>query len=154
MKHLRASSKSGMAAKLARMRGGDVGRVTKGMPSRDGAKGYATGGVVNDEDGGPIDGVSAKKSMGKPGRMKGGKGPKDGGKKGTNVNVIIMGKDSAPAAPPMAGPPGPPMPPGPPGGPPPPMRASGGRVLKGKGSGGGLGRLAKMKAYGKAGKSC
>lgn len=205
MKHLRATAKSGMAAKLARMRGGSVG----GSASCGPTKGYATGGVVTDSDDGgdPIDGVSAKKSMSKPGRMKGGKGDKDKKSKGTNVNVIIMGKDSGPQAaamPPPGPPPGPPRPPmappmpppgagpgpGGPGGPPPPMRASGGRVmsdakqdkkmisgmihkheknehggkltkfkrgggvLKGDGAGGGLGRLAKMRAYGsKPGKS-
>lgn len=184
MKHLRATSKSGMAAKLARYCGGDVSRVKKGMPSRDGAKGYATGGMVSDDDGDEFDGMAAKKSMSKPSRMKG----KDKGKdKGTNVNVIVMPKADAPAMPmppppgPMAGPP--PPPPGPPG-PPMPMRARGGRVhedaaqdkkmvagmihkhetnkhtgsptkfkkgggiLKGDGAGGGLGRLAKARAYG------
>lgn len=163
MKHLRSTSKSGMAAKLSRMRGAG----TDGSRPVKGVRGYATGGAVGDPDDGdsPIDGIGAKKSMSKPGRMKGGKGDKgDKKSKGTNVNVIIMSKDaaapaaSAPPGPPAGGPP--PMPPRPPmagpppgagpGGPPPPMRANGGRVnvLKGKGSGGGLGRLAKMKSYG------
>lgn len=161
MKHLRTSAKSGMAAKLARYCGGDVSRVKSGMPKRDGAKGYATGGTVSDE-GPPIDGVDKKASLSKPGRMKGGKGKDAGAKKGaTNVNVIVMpsskgaeGGAPMPPAPPPMPPPRPPMagpPPGPPpGGPPggPPMRARGGRVLKGDGSGGGLGRLNKIKAYG------
>ena len=63
-----------MAAKLARMRGGSAMKDC-------GPKGYATGGAVSgdiggDDDSNPIDGVSAKKSMSKPGRMKG-KGDKD-----------------------------------------------------------------------------
>lgn len=152
MKNLRATAKSSMAAKLARYCGGDVKRVQKGMPSRDGSKGYANGGGISDEDEGDIDGVGAKPSMSKPGRTKG----KDKDKKGgTNVNVIIMPKEGgapAGAAMPPGPPPPPPGPPGPPpGGPPIPMRARGGRVavsLKKDGAGGGLGRLAKMKAYG------
>lgn len=171
MKHLRSSSKSGMAAKLARMRGASGG-MKGGATER---KAYATGGAVGDPDDGqsPIDGVGERRSASKPSRMMGGKGDKKGKgeKKGTNVNIIIMGKGdqpgaaAAPPAPPAGGPPPmpprPPMaPPGPPpgagpGGPPMPMRASGGRVLKEKGAGGGLGRLAKVKAYGsKPGKAC
>ncbi len=204
MKHLRASSKSGMAAKLSRMRGAG----TDGSRPAKAVRGYATGGAVGDVDDGdsPIDGVAARKSMTKPGRMKGGKGDKgDKKSKGTNVNVIIMSKDAAApaaAAPPGPPPGGPPMPPKPPMAPPPPpgagpggspmpMRANGGRVhddakqdkkmisnmihkheknehggkltkfkrgggvLKGDGAGGGLGRLAKIKAYGsKPGKAC
>jgi len=199
MKHLRETSKSGMAAKLSRMRGA-AGSAHK---SGGAVKCYATGGAVSDADdgGSPIDGVGTKGNMSKPGRMKGGKGDKKS--KGTNVNVIIMSKDAAPGAaaapppgPPPAMPPRPPMAPPPPpgagpgpGGPPPPMRANGGRVHddakqdkkmiagmihkheknqhSGKltkfkrgggilkdGAGGGLGRLAKMRAYGsKPGKS-
>ncbi len=164
MNKFRTSAKSAMAAKLARYCGGDVSRVKSGMPKRDGSKGYATGGTVTDDTGPSIDGVDKKGSLAKPGRTKGGKGKDDkGAKKGaTNVNVIIMpagGKGDGPMPPPPAGgppmpPPRPPMagpppggpPPGPPGGP--PMRARGGRVLKGDGSGGGLGRLNKIRAYG------
>jgi large subunit ribosomal protein L7/L12 len=54
--------------------------------------------TIDDADDGdsPIDGVAARKSMSKPGRMKGGKGDKgDKKSKGTNVNVIIMSKDAA-----------------------------------------------------------
>lgn len=130
MKHLRASAKSGMAAKLARYCGGDVSRVKKGMPSRDGSKGYATGGIVSGESDTAVDGVSAKRGFAKPGKMKGDGKAKKGG---TNVNVIVMPKEAGaqPPAPPMM-PPGPPAG-GPPPGPPPgmPMRASGGGVRNG-----------------------
>lgn len=128
MKHLRASAKSGMAAKLSRYCGGDVARVKKGMPSRDGSKGYASGGVISGERDMDVDGVGAKRSFAKPGKMKGDGKAKKGG---TNVNVIVMPKDGS------AQPPAPPMMPPPAGGPPPvpppgmPMRANGGGVRNG-----------------------
>lgn len=90
---------------------------------------YASGGPV---DPGPaVEGETPKTRLDKPSRSK---GKKDAGKKGTNVNIVIMsGKQGAPASPegpmPMPPPgavPPPPMPP--PGGP--PMRAHGGRVKK------------------------
>lgn len=123
-------------------------------PRQSYPKGYATGGAVK-SGGNPAlaEGLSAsgkptKPSLGRPGRKMPGKGDK--GKKGTNVNVIVMpkGGDEKPPAPPvppdmpaaMPPPPPPPMPmpppgagpggPGGPGGPMPPMRASGGRVDK------------------------
>lgn len=104
---------------------------------------YANGGAVKSApkafaDGGNVDGDSAPKRLDRPGRkMKG----KDKGKKGTNINVVVMaGKgdqpQGGPPMPPMAGPP--PMPPKPmmpppgppmgPGGPPMGMHAKGGRV--------------------------
>ena len=137
MKHLREMAKAANKSKIARYCGGDVSRVEKGMPSRDGAKGYATGGKVADGDMMMAGGMPAKGRLDRGGRKK-----PDAGKKGTNVNVIVMPKDGggdkgAPMppsdmpAPPMAGPP-PPMPMPPPGAGPggPPMRAKGGRVMK------------------------
>lgn len=97
---------------------------------------YASGGAVKGGGNPSLDeglsaaGSPAKPSLARPGRKMAGKGGKKDGKKGTNVNVIIMGKGGpdagAPPMPPMADAGGPPMPP--PGGP--PMRASGGRVSK------------------------
>lgn len=166
MKHLRDQAKSGMAAKINRRSGGDdTKRVMKGMPSRDDeTKGYATGGVV---DAGPIEGMTAKPNIARPGRKMPSMKAKPAAKKGgTNVNVIVMPKGDAPApAPtpkpemPMAGPPPamPPMPGPGPGGPPPmPMRKDGGRVARmhggrvdlDAGAGGGKGRIEKAKAYG------
>jgi len=73
-------------------------------------------------------------------------------KNGTTVNIIVTsgGKPELPPppmpmGPPMGGPP--PMPP--PGPPMPPMRASGGRVNMKASAAGGLGRLEKIKDYGK-----
>ena len=135
MKHIRDQAKAGMAAKLGRYGAAkSLTRVMRGMPERDGSKGYATGGSVS---GGPVEGMAAKPRLDRPARTKA-KGKSGKGK--TNVNVIVMPKEgnAAPPAPPMpmpppamAGPPPgpPPMPPPGAGGPPmPPMRASGGRV--------------------------
>lgn len=83
------------------------------------APAYAKGGSVE------MEGGSAAPRLDRPGRMKMSK-KGDKGKKGTNVNVVVMagGKPDA-AAPPMAPPPpeAGPMPP-------PPMRANGGKVEK------------------------
>ena len=135
MKHIRDQAKAGMAAKLGRYGAAkSLTRVMRGMPERDGSKGYATGGSVS---GGPVEGMAAKPRLDRPARTKA-KGKSGKGK--TNVNVIVMPKEgtAAPPAPPMpmpppamAGPPPgpPPMPPPGAGGPPmPPMRAAGGRV--------------------------
>lgn len=82
------------------------------------APAYAKGGMVE------MEGGSAAPRLDRPGRMKASK--KGAGKKGTNVNVVVMaGKpDAAGAQPPMAPPPpdAGPMPP-------PPMRAFGGKVV-------------------------
>lgn len=106
-----------------------------------------------------------------PGKEKFAKGGKVKGKGGkTQVNVIVGGHGQPPASQPMPVPPAPPAPPPmmpprppmaapPPGAMPPPgvgmapagmpMRAKGGSVPKmTEGAGGGLGRLAKIKAYG------
>ena len=128
-------------------------------------QGYATGGSVGslNKDGPALSeglaasGAPAKRSLARPGRKIGkGAGKKKDAK--TNINVIVAPsapKEAGPGPmPPMGGPPpGPPMPPPGAGGPPMPMRASGGAVggLKNKdgGAGGGLGRLAKIRKYGK-----
>lgn len=147
MKHLRDQAKAGRSAKLARYSGGDdVKRVQNGMPSRDGSKGYATGGSVTPDAPG---GMPARPRLDRGGMKK--KAMPKGDKKGTNVNVVVMPKgdgDKAPMMPPpappvgppppppMAGPPMPPPGPGGPGGPPPPMmRKAGGRVNKAEGGG-------------------
>jgi hypothetical protein len=131
-------------------------------PRQSYAPGYANGGAVKAyADGGSAgmgagmvtdmdapSGMPAARRLDRPGKKKG-KGDK--GKKGTNVNVIVMPKEGGAAPPALALPPIPPgaippMPPGPPamgagmppmpppgaGGPPmmPPMRARGGRVAK------------------------
>lgn len=71
----------------------------------------------------------------------------------TNINIIVAAKEKpeAPVAPPppMMAPPAPPMDVPPQGMPPMPMRKHGGRVSMDSGSGGGLGRLEKIKDYGK-----
>jgi len=82
------------------------------------APAYAKGGSVE------MEGGSAAPRLDRPGRMKASK-KGDKGKKGTNVNVVVMAGKPEGAAPPMAPPPpetGPPMPP-------PPMRAFGGKVV-------------------------
>lgn len=133
---------------------------------------YASGGVVAKSGSNPAlaEGIAASGSPAKPNTSKPGRKAKgkNAGKKGTNVNVIVMPKgDDKPPMPPMPpvipmpeGPPPMPMPPvgagpvgPPPGGPPmPPMRATGGRVVKAPkmdaGAGGAKGRLEKIKAYG------
>lgn len=157
MKHLRDQAKSSMASKLSKYSsGGDVKRVEKGMPERDGSVGYARGGsVMPDDMGGDM--------PAKPRLDRGAKKKTPDAKKGVNVNIIVAPKPdkaATPEAPPMP-PPGA-IPPGPPPGPPmppPPMRAPGGRVESVKGlvakkgyqggGGGGLGRLEKAKKYGK-----
>ncbi len=148
--------------------------------------GYASGGAVSERDEGEPDmdtrsqrqgkkhggsvkahGEKAKKRLDRPKRYASGGAiddiPKD--KKGakTQVNIIIAGKDGAPAAPmpvpvPVGGPPAPPMgtPAGPPMTPPPGMpmgRKHGGSVMPKNppypiddGAGGGLGRLEKAAA--------
>lgn len=126
--------------------------------------------------GGKVEGAKPRHRMDRKGYAGGGAVK---GSKGTKVNVIVMpqgGGAGGGAPPPM--PPHPPMPPpgaippapppkppmmapgGPgapmtPGGAPPPMmgRAKGGRVDMEAGSGGGLGRLEKIKEYGKNAKS-
>lgn len=142
-------------------------------------KGYATGGRVEEDisendappvmtgsssldDGASIEGAPARSRLDRPAK----KAP------ATSVNIVVMsGKDKAPA--PAGGPPGLPAvpsaplpPPAPPmgasgAGPMPPMgagappmmgRKTGGRVMMDGGSGGGRGRLEKIKAYGKKGK--
>lgn len=155
MKHLRDHAKSAMASKLARHGGStDIERVKTGMPMRDGAKGYATGGAVIEDI---VEGAPAKPRLDRAARKKGGKD-----KEKVNVNVIVMpkeGKDAPPPAPALASgapvlPPAPmpPMPPASagPGAPPVPMRKHGGAV-KGldAGAGGAKGRLEKIKRYGK-----
>lgn len=119
---------------------------------------YASGGAVASggnpslNEGIEAAGSPAKARLDRPGRkMSGGKGGKDKGKKGTNVNVIVAPPPQAAPTPipipvPAGGPPGggppPPMPPphmgpppgmgGPPGagGAPMPLRADGGRVKR------------------------
>ena len=119
---------------------------------------YANGGHVKHRaSGGPAmedgpalaEGEAARPNLARPGRKMPGKGGKDG-KKGTNVNVIVMphapgaggppmggpgpmtGAGPMPPPPPMAKPPMPMPPPGgaPMGGPPMGMRANGGRVAR------------------------
>lgn len=131
MKHLRDQAKSANAAKLSRITGGsspDARRVQQGMPTRDGAQGYATGGTVTSP--GKVGGATSRPRLDRPARSKA-----KGDKKGTNINIVMMPKEGGPTPPPMMGPPAggpppsPPMPPPGAGGPPmPPMRASGGRV--------------------------
>lgn len=81
------------------------------------APAYAKGGSVE------MEGGSAAPRLDRPGRMKMSK-KGDKGKKGTNVNVVVMAGKPDSAAPPMAPPPpdAGPMPP-------PPMRAFGGKVV-------------------------
>lgn len=131
-----------MAQKLARYGGAaDVKRVENGMPKRDGAKGYATGGIVSDDEGDEIEGMPAKPRLDRSAKKK--------SSDKVNVNVIVMpkgGKSDETPKPPMAGmpmpPPAAPMPAPPMAGPPVPpmgpdamqgaplMRAKGGRVMK------------------------
>jgi hypothetical protein len=144
---IRDAAKKAMSAKLHKL--GAQGSLKAAHGAEDAPRKYASGGAVMDM--GDVDGAPSKGNLAKPGRgkMKG----KD--KKGTNVNVIIMqqpagDKGAPPPLPPMGGPGGPPPPDM---GPPPsapPMRANGGRVPHIKeGAGSGMGRLAKMRAYGK-----
>lgn len=90
---------------LKRADGGAVPGAAKG------GKRFAAGGMVG-PDLGSVDGASAPRNLGKPGRSKGAKG-KGKGKKGgskTNVNVIVAPKEKEAAPAPGAGP-VPPMPP-------------------------------------------
>jgi hypothetical protein len=139
----------------------DYERKTGKQPT--GRQGFMSGGQVYGDQSARNAGMKPRKSGG---RTKG----------KTNINIVIGGQpgQSASALPPMPMPVpgGPPMPPPmmPPGGPPmpppgaggPPMpppgmpRKAGGRVkiesMCDGGSGGGVGRMAKIKAYGKQGK--
>ena len=144
--NIRDMAKKAMSAKLHRL--GAQGNLKSADKAECAPRKYATGGSVM-EDMGDVEGDEPEPSFAKSPRK--GKDKDGKGKKGTNVNVIIMqapaGGDKAPAMPPpgaMAGPP--PMPPGPPMGPPPggpPMRARGGRVMD-AGAGSGVGRLEKI----------
>lgn len=85
------------------------------VPGAKGTKKFATGGMVGGDIGG-VDGAPAARNLGRAGRgrPKGkGKGKGKGKKGGTNVNVVVMPKDGAAAAPPGATPPVPPVPPPP-----------------------------------------
>ncbi len=151
----KALAKSGMASKLSKLRAiGARGDPKKANKGEAGKRKYHIPGYAY-ADGGAVGGMGASPRLDRPGRKAPGKG--GAGKKGTNVNVIIMGKEGAGGPPgaspmpphpmmpppmpphPMGGPPGlppgpggPPM--GPPGGPPggglPPglMRKTGGRI--------------------------
>ena len=137
MKHIREMAKASRASKLARFcGGGDVARVKKGMPSRDGEpKGYAHGGMVG---GGMAEGMPSKPRLDRGGRMK---KPGKAAKAGTHVNVVVMphGGGAPPPSPDMGA-----MPPMPPGGagPMPPMPPMGGG-MPGQKHGGKVGRYAK-----------
>lgn len=136
-------------------------------PQDDGSQGKAQGGRAKGYESAEANEDTMAGHAAKPRLDR--KGFKDGGavKKGTTVNVIVAPQGGGePAAPPMMPPPGPPMPPphaappmAPPGGglplpgaggPPAMMRKHGGRVphIISDGSGGGKGRLQKIKAYG------
>lgn len=147
---IRDAAKKAMSAKLHKL--GAQGNLKAAEKAECAPRKYASGGAVMDMGG--VEGAPPKGNLSKPSRS--GKKGKDA-KKGTNVNVIIMqppagggDKGAVPPMPPMAGPPPADMGPPPGVGGPPPMRANGGRVPHIKeGAGSGLGRLAKMKAYGK-----
>lgn len=99
---------------------------------------YATGGAVKGNNPSLDEGMEAAPiaKLDGPKSSKKDKGSKDKKDAKTSINIVVMGKPDAPAAPGPSGmvPPGPPppmLPPGPPpGGPPMPMRASGGRVKR------------------------
>ena len=74
----------------------------------------AMGGPAMDEGMAPAEGMAAKPNLSRPGRKMHGKGGKDAGKKGTNVNVIVMPHAPGAGGPPMGGAPGPVGAPGPP----------------------------------------
>lgn len=130
---------------------------TQGIASGSRATGYAT--AADNER--TMASKAAKPRLDRPGFKKGGR------VKGTTVNVIVApqnapkvmapqmpppGVGPMPMPPPGAGGPPPGMGGPPPGGPPPMMRKRGGRVPMDAGAGGGLGRLEKVKAYGKKAK--
>lgn len=124
MKDVKARSGADGNDRLLKQYGGHstgVGRypyANGGAVTGKSAPAYAKGGAVE------MEGGSAAPRLDRPGRMKATK-KGDKGKKGTNVNVVVMagGKPEG-AAPPMAPPPpeAGPMPP-------PPMRAFGGKVV-------------------------
>lgn len=150
------ASQRAHANKIISAAGGGKHSAPFGEAGKVKPKGYKSGGRVGYEEGGIVEemmeGETSAPRLDRPAR----------GKKGgaTTVNVIIaqkepsagMGAAPLPPMPPMA-PPAPPVPPmgagGPPMPPEMPMRKNGGRVNTDSGAGGGLGRLEKIRDYGK-----
>lgn len=160
MSHYRSQADASQRAHANRIISSAGGGGHSAPHGQDGSvkrKGYKNGGRCY-EDGGIVEemmeGETSAPRLDRPSR----------GKKGgaTTVNVIIAQKEpqgaagalppSMPPVPPMAPPPVPAGPPMGAGGPPMPdmpMRKNGGRVNTDSGAGGGLGRLEKIKDYGK-----
>ena len=88
MKAMRMKAEAAQSAKLHRL--GAYGSMKAAKKGENAPRKYAAGGSV---DMGPVDGMSAKPRLDRPGRSKGGK------KKpaSTNVNVIVMPKGDAAA---------------------------------------------------------